>query len=914
MLLKNGRRFYKIFHKLNIFCEAVILQFNQINMLYCIKKNCIKLIAFLLIFFNFTQILYTNYSPTVSWINPDTTLSIDVFNWSNSDWITNTGNLQMTWTWFSWYTIEIFSWSTSWWNWTVNGNWDWSIDLTSLNEQKYNLNVVQSSWSEIWTWTYNLEIDTTSPSKPWSLPDLYSSDDTWTSSTDNITSMSGWLTFSWTCEVWSGVHVNLTWTWVDENYYTWCSIGWSFSYTYSGSSLSGWIYNIKYNLFDVAWNTWSYSTGVEITIDVDSPEIQFSNDVESWPVIGETVKIEINELNIYSDSYMYRFVSNTWSCGSWVESGTWYVYESWTWFVLTWTWNNDKYLCAKAVDLAWNKSYKYSSNDINIDLSDPTASVEYTPSFTTSWSVIATLTWYSEIITITNNSWSNTYTFNSNGSFTFEYTDQAWNTWTTIAEVDYIDSISPIVNIESESLTIDSDTYFINWKIIWWTWSVNISWGSWTVSATIWDSWTFKAKILLKQNTINTLIVTAIDEAWNTWTWSIVVTESDSADEFSWVTDISVNDIWLVADSSSWSFSSTTKVTINQSVSFSSWDMSISLPSWVEIINSSWWVFNATKLAVAFVPKVVWLWINESSVWAVSFGVWDVWLHFSKPVKIEIPVTWVTSSTIKVKVKHIWTSDFVTTGLTANPGSTCTNGIPQNPSVTATVLSWIAVIYTCSASEFAAYEVFHTSGHGRWALASENIAEDNKYKDEHNWTNNQENKNNENEDIKVWKLINADSNHEEITIIINKITENLNNILKKKGKLTDKNLLRIKDNILENLKKYLLASKYNKKSIEKEIILLYKNFLKELNKVEKYFSNNPRLNKATKKIDHLLNKYWKDDDNTMIEMRNSLIKTIDKYFGEYEDEKLKNKLRFEIITKCKDFLKKLLLRKVWKSV
>jgi hypothetical protein len=48
----------------------------------------------------------------------------------------------------------------------------------------------------------------------------------------------------------------------------------------------------------------------------------------------------------------------------------------------------------------------------------------------------------------------------------------------------------------------------------------------------------------------------------------------------------------------------------------------------------------------------------------------------------------------------------------------------------------------------------------------------------------------------------------------------------------------------------------------------------------------------------------------MIEMRNSLIKTIDKYFGEYEDEKLKNKLRFEIITKCKDFLKKLLLRKV----
>jgi hypothetical protein len=57
------------------------------------------------------------------------------------------------------------------------------------------------------------------------------------------------------------------------------------------------------------------------------------------------------------------------------------------------------------------------------------------------------------------------------------------------------------------------------------------------------------------------------------------------------------------------------------------------------------------------------------------------------------------------------------------------------------------------------------------------------------------------------------------------------------------------------LKKYLLASKYNKKSIEKEIILLYKNFLKELNKVEKYFSNNPRLNKATKKIDHLLNKY-----------------------------------------------------------
>lgn len=75
----------------------------------------------------------------------------------------------------------------------------------------------------------------------------------------------------------------------------------------------------------------------------------------------------------------------------------------------------------------------------NIDKTAPTATVSLLP---LSWSyisgnIVATLTWYSEVLTITNNAWSANYTFTGNGSFIFNFADAAGNTGNATATVDY---------------------------------------------------------------------------------------------------------------------------------------------------------------------------------------------------------------------------------------------------------------------------------------------------------------------------------------------------------------------------------------------------------------------------------------------------------------------------------------------
>lgn len=75
-----------------------------------------------------------------------------------------------------------------------------------------------------------------------------------------------------------------------------------------------------------------------------------------------------------------------------------------------------------------------------VDTIPPTAYVTYSPGSGTCYNgdVIATLTGYSENITITNNGWSNTYTFTENNTFTFTFRDDGFNTGEAVATVDWI--------------------------------------------------------------------------------------------------------------------------------------------------------------------------------------------------------------------------------------------------------------------------------------------------------------------------------------------------------------------------------------------------------------------------------------------------------------------------------------------
>jgi len=72
-----------------------------------------------------------------------------------------------------------------------------------------------------------------------------------------------------------------------------------------------------------------------------------------------------------------------------------------------------------------------------IDKEAPTAEFEFNTTHLTDGAVIATLK-PSEDVTVTNNGGKDTYTFNDNGSFTFEFVDKAGNTGTATANVNWI--------------------------------------------------------------------------------------------------------------------------------------------------------------------------------------------------------------------------------------------------------------------------------------------------------------------------------------------------------------------------------------------------------------------------------------------------------------------------------------------
>lgn len=82
------------------------------------------------------------------------------------------------------------------------------------------------------------------------------------------------------------------------------------------------------------------------------------------------------------------------------------------------------------------------------DTTPPTAEIQYSTTAPTNQDVTVHLVNPSEPITITNNGGSDTYVFNSNGSFTFEFQDAAGNTATATSVVDWIDKVAPTAEIE----------------------------------------------------------------------------------------------------------------------------------------------------------------------------------------------------------------------------------------------------------------------------------------------------------------------------------------------------------------------------------------------------------------------------------------------------------------------------------
>ena len=101
---------------------------------------------------------------------------------------------------------------------------------------------------------------------------------------------------------------------------------------------------------------------------------------------------------------------------------------------------------AKSKDAANNWSNEGSLTISNIDKTGPTASVSYSTTSSTNGNVTATIT-PSEPVTITNNGGSNSYTFTTNGSFTFNFVDASGNTGSVTATVNNIDKTGPTATV-----------------------------------------------------------------------------------------------------------------------------------------------------------------------------------------------------------------------------------------------------------------------------------------------------------------------------------------------------------------------------------------------------------------------------------------------------------------------------------
>lgn len=104
------------------------------------------------------------------------------------------------------------------------------------------------------------------------------------------------------------------------------------------------------------------------------------------------------------------------------------------------------YIHVKAKDEAGNISY-LSSDKFVLDNTAPEGMVNYSTLNRTAQPVIATLV-TDETVTITNTvEGSNKYTFNDNGTFTFEFEDLAGNQNSAIAEVNWIDKTIPTADV-----------------------------------------------------------------------------------------------------------------------------------------------------------------------------------------------------------------------------------------------------------------------------------------------------------------------------------------------------------------------------------------------------------------------------------------------------------------------------------
>jgi len=585
-------------------------------------------------------------------------------NWMTATWVTN-------WLWVTasgWHVTEISLWNAS--DQNLSGTLNSSIwDLTSLTYLwLYNSNLTWPIPSTINNLVNLIGLELNDNNLTWSIPalnnltsltELNLEDNELIGTIPDISTMSG------TLELLSLLDNNLTWN--IPSYLN------TFTYLYSldlwANSLTGAIPDLTSTALDylslwdnnLSWivPSFSGSTTMGSTGSLDIRGNKF--------IIADLKQIfSDNPSLVWSLGFGYDPQQNIWETGSLVYSGT----------------------------------------PLTISSVLP-ADVENEYSWEKNWITIVGQTGSSLVVTST---WIYTY-FVENGSVP---------ELVLVSNPITVTDVPPVITLSTSATSVDADTYMIEWVVTWYNnWWIQVLTHTWANIDVMPSAWIFKTRVPLVQNTTNTITVNAWNNSGNTGSTSIVITESGALDDFVGALELGSPADFYYTTTVSWTgITSATWVTFDQPVKFTTWSIVVSISTDTEITRADWSSFDATELDSEPAIVTTWLGVNESSLWAMEFGLSlsSVWINFSKPIKVSFPVSEVVNWTVTVKVKHGGSSVFTTVWLTNDPNSTCSNWVSTPSSNIATVSSGIATIYTCSASTFTSYKTttFSSSSSSSW--------------------------------------------------------------------------------------------------------------------------------------------------------------------------------------------------------
>ncbi len=197
---------------------------------------------------------------------------------------------------------------------------------------------------------------------------------------------------------------------------------------------------------------------------------------------------------------------------------------------------------------------------------------------------------------------------------------------------------------------------------------------------------------------VSFVLVLALSQILSTW-WVIWISWYGSGSDYTNPANTLSGNITL----GTWeTLTGTTKLTLTQPVEVKNTTVSVIIPTGTIITHSAGTSFNATQIATSILPSLpLDLASNEQDVGKIQFWISGIKLNFSKPVKLQIPVS-STGTTVRIKAKHAGIDGYQTFALTDTMAANCFNGIATPSSNIAPIVNGIATIYTCSASEFVA--------------------------------------------------------------------------------------------------------------------------------------------------------------------------------------------------------------------